>query len=55
MDNDKDVQNNIEKITAVVTYCTRYTAIDKLPIFLSFELGNEIAENAIIGKPTLKD
>ena len=51
----KDVENNVGKLTAFVTYYTRYTSVDKLPILLSFGLGKEIAANAIIGKPTLKE
>ena len=51
----KDVENNVGKLTAIVTYYTRYTSVNKLPILLSFGLGNEVAVNAIIGKPTLKE
>ena len=51
----KDVENNVGKLTAFVTYYIRYTSVDKLPILLLFGLGKEIAANAIIGKPTLKE
>ena len=51
----KDVENNVGKLTAIVTYYTRYMSVNKLPIFLSFGLGNEVAVNAIIGKATLKE
>ena len=53
----KDLDNKDSttgKLTALVTYLTRYTTIDNQPITLSFGLGNEVAVNAIIGKPTLK-
>jgi len=43
------------KLTAMVTYYTRYRSIDKLHILLSFGLGKEVAVNAIIGQPTLKE
>ena len=46
----KDVKIKIEKLTAIVTYYTRYKSIDKLPILLSFGLGNKVTVNAIIGK-----
>ena len=39
----KDVENNVGKLTAIVTYYTRYTSVNKLPILLSFGLGNEVA------------
>ena len=48
------VENNIGKLTALVTYYTRYSFADKTPVFLSFGLGSEVAVNAIVGKPTLK-
>ena len=34
----KVVENNVGKLTAIVTYYTRYTSVNKLPILLSFEL-----------------
>ena len=43
------------KLTAIVTYYSRYTSVNKLPILLSFVLENEVAVNAIIRKPTLKE
>ena len=55
MNDVKDVENNVGKLTAIVAYYTRYTSVNKLPIFLSLGLGNEVAVNAIIGKPTLKE
>ena len=51
----KYVENNQGKLTAIVIYYTRYTSIDKFLILLSFGLGNEVAVNAIIGKPALKE
>lgn len=48
----KNTESNVGKLTALVTYLTRYTSIDNDPITLSFGLGNEIAVNAIVGKPT---
>ena len=39
----------------MVTYYTRYTTIDNIPILLSFGLGKEVAVNAIIDKPKLKE
>ena len=54
----KDLENtesNAGKLTALVTYLTRYTtAVDKKPVTISFGLSNEVAVNAIVGKPTLK-
>ena len=50
----KDVENNAGKLNTIVTYYTRYTSVNKLPILLSFGLGKEVAVNAIIGKSTLK-
>ena len=47
--------DNVGKLAAIVTYYTRYTSVNKFPIFLSFGLGNEVAVNTIIGKPTLKE
>ena len=55
MDDVKDVKNNVGNLTAIVTNYTRYTSVNKLPILLSFGLGNEVAVNTIIGKPTLKE
>ena len=55
MNDFKNVENNAGNLITIVTYYTRYTSINKLPIFLSFELGNEIAVNAIIGKPTVRE
>ena len=49
-----NVKNNMGKLTAIVTYYTQYTSVNKLPILLSFGLGNEVAVNARIGKPTFK-
>ena len=51
----KNVEHNVGKVTAIVTYYTRYTSVNKLPILLSFGLGNEVAVNTIIGKPTSKE
>ena len=55
VDDVKDVENNVGKLTIIVTYYTRYTYVYKLPILLSFGWGNEVAVNVIIGKPTLKE
>ena len=55
VDDVKDVENNVGKLTTIVIYYTRSTSIHKLPIILSFGLGNKVAVNAIIGKPTLKE
>ena len=55
MDDVKDVANNVGKLTTIVTYYTRSTSVNKLPILLSFGLENEVAVNAIIGKRTLKE
>ena len=38
----------------MVTYHTRYASTDGKQVSLSFGLGNEVAVNAIVGKPTLK-
>ena len=54
VDNVNEVENNVGKLTAIVTYYTLYTSVNKLSILLSFGLGNEVVVNAIIGKPTLK-
>ena len=43
------------KLTAMVTYYTRYRSIDKISILLLFGLGKEVAVNAIIGKPTIDE
>ena len=51
----KDVESNMDKLTTIVAYYTRYKSIDKLLIHLSFGLENEVAVNAIIGKPTLRE
>ena len=51
----KDVGNNVGKLTTIVTYYTRHTSVNNLPILFSFGLGNEVAVNAIIGKPMLKE
>ena len=48
MNDVKDVENNVGELTAIVAYYTRYTSVNKLPIFLSLGLGNEVAVNAII-------
>ena len=49
-----NVKHNMGKLTAIVTYYTQYTSVNKLPILLSFGLRNEVAVNAIIWTPTLK-
>ena len=36
VDDVKDVENNVGKLTIIVTYYTRYTYVYKLPILLSF-------------------
>ena len=41
------------KLTAVVTYKTRYTDTHGKPMLLSFGLGKSVAVNALIGLPTL--
>ena len=43
------------KLTAVVTYKTRYHGNDDQPLLLSFGLGDAIAVNEIIGLPTFRD
>ena len=55
MNDAKDMYNNVGKLTAIVTYYIRYTSVNNLPILLSFGLGNEVAVNTIIGKPTSKE
>ena len=53
----KDLENtesNVGKLTVLVTYLTKYTSTDNQPVTISFGLGNEVAVNAIGGKPTLK-
>ena len=55
MDDVKDVESNVGKLTTIVAYYIRYKSIGKLSLLLSFGLGNEVAVNAIIGKPTLKE
>lgn len=50
-----NVEDNSGKLTTLVTYYTRYTSSDKLPILLLFGLGKGVAVNAIIGEPTLKE
>lgn len=50
----KTVENNAGKLTAMVTYFTRYTDSCSRPVTISFGLGRDVAVNAIVGKPTLK-
>ena len=55
MNDVKNVEHNVGKVTAIVTYYTRYISVNKLPMLLSFGLGNKAAVNAIIGKPIIKE
>ena len=50
-----DSANNLSgKLTAIITYKTRYTKPCGSPVFLKFGLGEDIKVNAIIGIPQLK-
>ena len=42
------------KLTAIVTYKTRYTYVNGKMITISFGLGGSISVNAIIGLPTFR-
>ena len=50
----KTAESNAGKLTAMVTYFTRYMDISSWPVVISFGLGHDVAVNAIVGKPTLK-
>ena len=52
---NSDSKQNRNKLTAVVTYKTRYCNLDGKPMNISFGLGESISVNAIIGLPTLKE
>ena len=50
-----DVHNMANKLTAIVTYKTRYVDSEGKNMTLSFGLGEAIKVNAIIGLPTFKE
>ena len=47
-------EKEASKLSAVVTYMTRYTDDNGKPITLSFGLGDDVTVNAIIGIPTFR-
>ena len=47
--------NTDGKLTAVITYKTRYTRSDGTQATLKFGLGKDIQVNAIVGIPTIKE
>ena len=52
---NSDFKKNCNKLTAVVTYKTRYCDQSGKMITISFGLGESVSVNAIIGLPTLKE